>query len=123
MESILTTINNWAENIRQTYNVNPYIFGLLYVGCAPFFWFSLYKIVNSIRKGQVEKIVIWAVVLDVATLLPFIYVAIFGKNLPVWFWIIALALVLYSVISLLRNTRSSILQNGEKPNHKKLKQS
>jgi len=108
MESILTAINNWAENIRKTYNVSPYIFGLLYLCCAPFFWFSLYKIVNSIRKGQIDKIVTWGMVLGVAILLPFSYVAIFGKNLPGWFWIIVVALVLYSVISLLRNIRKKL---------------
>lgn len=108
MESILKAITEWAENIRQTYNVSPYIFGLLYVGCAPFFWFSLYKIVNSIRKGQMDKIVSWAIVLGVAVLLPFCYVAIFGRNLPGWFWIIASVLVLYSIVSLLRNIRKKL---------------
>ncbi len=108
METILRAISEWAENIRQTYNVSPYIFGILYLGAAPFFWFSLYKIINSIRKGQVEKIVPWGIVLGAAVLLPFIYVAIFGKNLPVWFWIVAVALVLYSVVSLLRNIRKKL---------------
>ncbi len=104
MQSIL----NWIEKIREEYKVNPYIFTVIYLLSVPFFWYSLYKIVAGIKAHQTDKVIQWGIIISIATVAPFSYVAIFGKNLPSTFWIVVSLLVIFSFISLIRNIRKKL---------------
>jgi len=90
MVNILGIANNCMTAIESHYQVNPYIFGALYFVTVPPFYFSLYKLIVSLRKKLTEKALFWAILLAFFTLVPFLYVAFFGKNLPLWFWIVLL---------------------------------
>jgi len=50
----LETFKEWFLSLGEKYNVNPYIFGGIYVGAIPFF-FSLFKLDNQESKKK-EKI-------------------------------------------------------------------
>ncbi len=99
---------NWIEKVKEQYKVNPYIFGLIYLLCAPFFWYSLYKIVANIKARKTDKVIKWGIIIGIATIAPFSYVAIFGRNLPITFWIAIFLIILFSFISLLRNIRKKL---------------
>ena len=105
MGAILESLNNWAQEVKSTYNVNPYIFIGLYLGCAPIFWLSIVQMVRSLAKKNVDKIIKWAIVLGITILLPLVYVAIFGRNLPTWFWFVLVGFLILSVLSTLRNIK------------------
>jgi hypothetical protein len=45
--------------------------------------------------------------LGVVMIAPFTYVAVWGHNLPFWFWIIAAVLIAYSAFSVLRKIKLS----------------
>ncbi|MEW6684846.1 MAG: hypothetical protein AB1393_01385 [Candidatus Edwardsbacteria bacterium] len=97
---------SWLENIRDTYGVNPYIFGLLYLlGVIPF-WFSIYKMAFYLKKEETKKIFRWALVLGASIVTPFIYVAIWGRNLPFWFWLVVGGLIFSSAFSAIRKLRT-----------------
>jgi hypothetical protein len=94
-----------------TYHVNPFVFIILMVVSVPFYywgWFRVMKVVYSFSKNfdrQKQKY------LDILTLpeffipltvnraawvAPYIYVVIWGRNLPFYFWLIFLGWIFFS---------------------------
>lgn len=100
-------LQNWLGHIESNYGVNPVIFAILYCAGVIPFWLSVYKIINAIKRRDRKKLVSFIVVLGVVIISPFTYVAIFGKNLPAWFWIVAAVIIAYSVNSVLRRIRTT----------------
>ncbi len=110
---MLESINQWFLSLGADYGVNPYIFGAIYVGAIPFFLLSIGWLVRNARAGK-------------STLLPtmcagfffvsaYIYLAIAGRNIPVWVWIFLAALIVYGAWSSIRDTRKKIAAaKGEK---------
>ena len=100
-------INTWLIQIKQNYGVNPLIFAAIYcAGIIPF-WFSVYKIVAGLRRKNFKQVKIFAIVLAIVIIAPFTYVAVWGHNLPFWFWIIAAILITYSTYSVFRKLKTS----------------
>lgn len=96
----------WILNLGQEYGVNPYVFGTIYVGAIPFFLLSVGWLVRRARAGR-------------STLLPtlcaglcfvsaYLYLAIVGRNIPVWVWIFLAALVAYGGWSTIRDIRRKV---------------
>lgn len=97
----------WLADVRTSYHVNPLIFGALYlIGVGPF-WFSIYKIVAGLKRRDFRQVRIYGLVLAVAIVLPFAYVAVFGRNLPLWFWGVAGLIILSSLYSVYRKLKKS----------------
>ena len=103
---MLADFNQWFLSLGAEYGVNPYIFGAIYVGAIPFFLASIAWLVRNARAGK-------------STLLPtmlagfffvsaYIYLAIFGKDIPLWVWIFLAALIVYGAVSQIRQTRKKI---------------
>ena len=102
---ILSFMQNWVNNVKVTYNINPYIFAVLYFGCAPSFWYSVYKIIRCIKNRETGKLLQWIMVNLLSILAPFIYVAIFGRNLPKLFWLAVALFIGFSILSLVRKIK------------------
>jgi len=100
-------IKNWLAGIHTNYGVNPIIFSIIYLAAAPFFWFSIYKIMSGLKNRKPGQIRVFGVILGIAIIAPFVYVAAFGRNLPVWFWLFAGAIIGYSIFSTVKKIRSS----------------
>jgi hypothetical protein len=98
----LDSIRNWLAEIKQNYGVNPVIFAIIYFGCTVPFWFSIYKIIAGLKKKDHRQVRAFGIMLALAIIAPFVYVAMFGHSIPVWFWMIAAALILYSAFTVLR---------------------
>ncbi|MBH5322791.1 hypothetical protein [Aurantiacibacter sediminis] len=105
---MIESISDWFLSLGETYGVNPWIFGAIYVGAIPFFLASVGWIVKNARAGK-------------STLLPtmlagfffvsaYLYLAIVGQNIPVWVWVFLAALVIYGAISQVRQTRRKIAE-------------
>ena len=103
---MLEAINSWILAQGAQYNVNPYVFVAIYVGAIPFFFGSIAWLIRNARTGR-------------PTLLPtmlagfffvsaYLYLAIFGQDIPVWVWIFLAALVIYGAITQVRETRRKI---------------
>lgn len=106
--NLLNFLIIWIDNIKMKYNVNPYIFAAIYCISVIPFWFSIYKIVINIKNRQTAAAIKWGIILGILILAPFIYVAIFGRNLPFWFWLVVAFIIIFSVISLIRNIRQRV---------------
>jgi hypothetical protein len=103
---MLSYLQNWLAQVKATHGVNPEIFALIYFGGVIPFWLSIYKIIAGIRKKNIAQVRTFSIILGIIILAPFTYVAIFGRNLPFWFWIVAALVITYSTYSVIRRIRA-----------------
>jgi len=100
-------LKNWLNGIQQNYGVNPTIFAIIYFANVIPFWFSIYKIIAGIKNRNLNQVRTFGIILGIIIILPFTYVALFGHNLPFWFWIVAACVIGYSTYSTIRRIKSA----------------
>lgn len=105
MTYILTQLQELMRTARDTYGVDPVIFLVLYVLCAPPWYYSMFRTLRAFATQRTNEIMVWTTVFLVTSVLPFVYVMIFGRNLPWWVYAIIAALVLQVLLSLRRRLR------------------
>ncbi|MEM9286161.1 MAG: hypothetical protein AAGA39_09775 [Pseudomonadota bacterium] len=99
-----------AETVAElsaTYNVNPVIFGILYVGGIPLFLGAGAWLAN--RARQKKPITVQALLLLYLAIQPYLYVAIFGENLPSWVYVVIVAMIgvgVWSTVSSVRKKKA-----------------
>lgn len=94
----------WFLSLGEKYNVNPFIFGGIYIGAVPFFLLSLAWTIKNIRK---KKPVILPVMLTGFFFISaYLYLIIVGKNIPVWVYIFIGLLIGYGVYSTINKIKS-----------------
>ena len=103
---MLQDINQWFLALGAEYGVNPYIFGGIYVGAIPFFLLSTGWLVKRARAGK--STVLPTMLAGFFFVSAYLYLAIAGRNIPVWVWIFLAALVIYGAFSTIRDTRKKI---------------
>ena len=105
---MLEQINQWFLGLGAEYGVNPYIFGAIYIGAIPFFILSIAWLVRRARAGQ--STVLPTLSAGFFFISAYIYLAIAGRNIPVWVWIFLAALIAYGAWSTIRDTRRKIAE-------------
>ena len=109
---MLESINDWILAQGAQYNVNPYIFVAIYVGAIPFFLASIGWLVKRARAGR--STVLPTMLAGFFFVSAYLYLALFGQDIPVWVWIFLAALIAYGALSQVRETRKKIAAaNGE----------
>uniref|UniRef100_A0A7C6EM12 Uncharacterized protein n=1 Tax=candidate division WOR-3 bacterium TaxID=2052148 RepID=A0A7C6EM12_UNCW3 len=107
MHFIIEYLKNWFARIEVDYGVNPVIFAIIYFGGAPFFWLAIYKIITGLKNKKIDQVRIFGIVLGITTIAPFIYVAIFGHNVPFWFWVFGSAILIYTFYNVMSRVKKS----------------
>lgn len=102
---MLEYVQSWLRQIESNHGVNPIIFAIIYCAGVIPFWFSIYKILTAIKSRNRRRAATFVFVLAVVIIAPFSYVAVFGHNLPTWFWGVAAIIILYSAYSVLTRIR------------------
>jgi hypothetical protein len=103
--AVTTWLEEMMRTARETYGVNPVIFLIIYLGCAPIWYFSLFRTLRAAAQRRTAELLPWSMIFLAATVAPFVYVILFGRNLPWWVYgVIAVLVVqsLWSVYSRLR---------------------
>ncbi|MEO0183409.1 MAG: hypothetical protein ABIL40_08030, partial [candidate division WOR-3 bacterium] len=95
-------LKNWLIKIETDYGVNPVVFAVIYFGGAPFFWWAIYKIIKGLKNKNFNQVRVFGIVLGCTTIAPFCYVALFGHDVPYWFWLFAGVIIVYTLYSVLR---------------------
>ena len=97
LRPIMAYIYSWLAAINVRYGVNPAVFAALYILGVPPFWYALYIAGAALRKGKLKLMRFCFIIAGCINIVPFIYVFLFGRNLPSCFWIIisAIALLLF----------------------------
>jgi uncharacterized membrane protein len=98
--------HQWVLDLGAQYGVNPYIFGSIYVGAIPFFLASMAWLVQRARAGR--STVVPMLCAGLCFVSAYIYLAIAGRNIPVWVWLFLAALIGFSAVSTIRDTRRKI---------------
>lgn len=107
MAVMVSHVLKWADGIRQGHAVDPWIFLGLMIVCAPFFYYSLYRLGRATIKKDGGGLNLWGAVFLTSTALPYLYVLAFGRNLPWYIYIVLAALVAQGVWSLLRRRKKN----------------
>lgn len=103
---MLTDINQWFLSLGAEYGVNPYIFGAIYIGAIPFFLASIAWLVRRARAHR--STVVPTLCAGFCFVSAYLYLAVAGRNIPLWVWIFLAVLVLYGAWSTIRDTRKKI---------------
>jgi len=109
MEQIWSNFITWFMALGEPYNVNPVIFGSIYLGAAPFFWLSLAWVIRNVK--QKKSLVAPVLTLAFFTSSSYLYVIIAGENVPMWVYGIIAALLVYSGWSVHRTVRKKMRNN------------
>lgn len=102
----LNAINDWFLGLGAQYGVNPYIFGAIYVGAIPFFLASIGWLVKRRRAGR--SIVAPVLCAGFCFVSAYLYLAIAGRNIPLWVWAFLAVLILYGAWSTVRDVRRKL---------------
>ena len=81
------------QTTRVKYGVDPIVFLILMTACAPFFYYSIYRMVRAIAAKQKAQVNLWSMVFLLSTILPYLYVLVFGHGMPWWVYLIVAALM------------------------------
>jgi hypothetical protein len=60
---------------------------------------------RAVAGGRANQIMLWSAVFMIATVLPFLYVMLFGRNIPWWVYALIAVLVLQGVYGLITKIR------------------
>lgn len=93
----------WFLSLGNKYNVNPWIFGGIYIGAIPFFFLSLAWLIKNIRKKK--PVVVPVLLTGFFFVSAYLYLIIAGKNIPVWVYIFIGAMVAYGVYSTIKKVK------------------
>ena len=105
IESIISKIEELMQTARDNYGVNPVIFLIIYLGCAPVFYYSLFRTLRALAKKIRKEVMLWSAIFLCSTVAPFIYVLFFGRNMPWWVYGIIAALIGQGVLSFVMKLR------------------
>ena len=105
VQSVLAWLQEIMRTARETYGVNPIIFLVIYLGCAPIWYLSLFRTIRAGLQKRTKEVLPWSMVFLVTSVAPFVYVMIFGRNLPWWVYGVIAALVVESLWTLYRRLR------------------
>ena len=98
-----SVFKDWFIGLGEKYNVNPLIFGSIYVGAIPFFFASVAWLIKNIRnKKPVFVPVLTASSFFVSA---YLYLIIAGKNIPIWVYIFIIMIMVYGIISTIRKVK------------------
>jgi hypothetical protein len=102
----MAALNDWILGLGAQYGVNPYIFGAIYVGAIPFFLMSIGWLVK--RRRAHRSIVVPVLCAGLCFVSAYLYLAIVGRNIPLWVWAFLVVLIVYGVWSTVRDVRRKL---------------
>jgi hypothetical protein len=115
LEYVLSKITEMTRVARDTYGVDPVVFVTIYLLCAPVFYYSLFRTLRALAKKLANEIMLWSAILLCAIVAPFLYVLIFGHNMPWWVYGIITLLVGQGILSLVMKLRSPQRADSDTP--------
>lgn len=99
--------HDWFANLGTKYNVDPVMFGGIYLGTIPFFALCVAWIIHNLRRKR--SVVIPLLAASFFFISSYLYLLIVGRNIPAWVYIVIAATVgvgLYSTIMKIRSKAS-----------------
>ena len=108
VQYFISMLQALMQAARDTYNVDPVVFLVIYLVSMPVFYYSAFRLIRAIGKRLGTQIALWSAIFLCANVGPYVYVLIFGRNLPWWVYgilTLLIGLCVYALISKLRANR------------------
>ncbi len=99
------TFTAWFLSLGEKYNVNPYIFGGIYIGAIPLFFLCLSWTIRRIKSKK--SFVVPALLTGLCFISAYLYLLIAGKNIPVWVYIFIGIMVIFSIYSTIKKVKEN----------------
>ena len=115
MGGIISWFEGLLQTAREDYGVNPVVFVAIYLLCVPVFYYSLFRTLRALAKRQGKELLLWSAVFLCTNVAPFLYVLVFGRNIPWWVYVIIAVLVGQGVLSLVLKLRKRPAAGPEGP--------
>jgi ABC-type Co2+ transport system permease subunit len=100
------TIKIWFMSLGDQYEVDPIIFGVIYIGAIPFFTLSIGWIVKNFRKEK--SILLPMLSSGFFFISAYLYLIIAGKNVPLWVYGFIVLLVVFGGFTTIKKVRKQI---------------
>jgi hypothetical protein len=104
----MSDLSTWLSGISADYGVNPVVFGVLYFGAMPVFLGVAAWLAKRARMGR--PVLLQAGLLLFLAIQPYLYVALFGENLPRWVYgaiVVLVALAVWSTVRTIRKKKTA----------------
>ena len=102
------TLVDWFFSLGEKYNVNPLVFGGIYIGAMPFFTASVAWIVRNYRIGK--SVVVPVLFAGFFFVSAYLYLILVGRNVPLWVYGFVLALIVSGLFATVTKIKSKIRQ-------------
>jgi hypothetical protein len=105
---LLNLINKYTDLAVNSYHVDPRIFVGLIILSLPFFYGSFFVITKQLfnykkRKNFDNRKLGGAIlVCFISYIFPYFYIILFGKDLPMWFWVFMGVIIFFAMVSFIR---------------------
>ncbi len=100
---MLASLTTWFNSLGESYGVDPLVFGAIYIGAIPFFLLSIAWLVRRRRAGG--STVLPTLAAGFFFVSAYLYLAIVGRDIPTWVWLLVAALMVYGAWSAARGVR------------------
>lgn len=90
----------YATHLIREHGVDPYVFLGIYLAKSVVYYYTVYRVVSAVRRRHWETVPFWVLVNVTTNLSPWVYVYIYGRNLPWWFHLCFLSVLVYTAIFL-----------------------
>jgi hypothetical protein len=101
IDYLLAQINSLMNTAKTTYGVDPIVFIIIYLLCVPIFYYSIIRTIRALARKQSTQILLWSMIFIFSTVAPFVYVIIFGHNIPWWVFVLIAILIGQAIVSLI----------------------
>jgi Protein of unknown function, DUF547 len=102
---------NWFASLGKKYNVNPAIFGGIYVGAIPFFTLAVGWIISNLRRKK--SIVLPVLAASFFFISAYLYLLIVGRNIPLWVYGVIIGMIGFGAYSTVRKIRAGARHGGK----------
>lgn len=103
-------VEAWFWGLGKRYEVNPLIFGSIYVGAIPFFSLSIAWLVRSLRRGESGVAPLLCAAFFFAS--AYFYLLVAGKNIPAWVYALIAGMIALGGWSTVRKVRRQLSQKA-----------
>ena len=110
---LIAAMRGWTEAARMSYRVDPIIWLIIGTAASPVFYYSIYRVVRAVTKKSSQEIMLWSMIFGCAVLAPYLYVLLFGRNLPWWVYAAIVLLIGQGAYTLVRKVRGKKVVSAE----------
>jgi hypothetical protein len=102
---IISQLNQIAQAARENYGVDPVVFLIIYLASVPVFYYSLFRTLRALARKLGNELMLWSAIFLCANITPFLYVILFGRNIPWWVFGLMALLIGQGILSLIMKLR------------------